>query len=196
MFKNFPLTFTEEVASFITKEYKQSLNILEYGSGGSTILAALHNKKVITTESSSAWLIELMGTYKERNLPGDIIPVFSDIGETKAWGHPKDDEKWRQWPSYAVRAWHFCEDNNIQPDLVLVDGRFRVACFIASCVNTEKPIRILFDDYIGRDYYHVVEKIKEPTQIINNHLAVFDVEPGMVDSKFLLNHLSFFHNPD
>ena len=195
MFKDFKLTFSKEVTSFVQSEYKQAVNILEYGSGGSTILGASNSKNVITTESSAPWLIELMGSYKERNLPGDIVPIFCDIGETKAWGHPKDDSKWRNWPSYSIKAWAYCIDNNISPDLVLIDGRFRVACFIASCINTTKPIRILFDDYVERDYYHIVEKIKKPSKIINNHLAVFDINPGMVDSKFLLNHLSFFHNP-
>jgi len=147
MFKNFPLTFTKEVVSFIKEEYQRASTILEYGSGGSTILAAGNNKTVVTTESSASWLIELMGSYKEHNLPGNIIPIFCDIGETKAWGHPKDDSKWGQWPSYSVKAWHYCNENKLDPELILIDGRFRVACFIASCINTTKPIQILFDDY-------------------------------------------------
>ena len=60
MFKDFKLTFSKEVTSFVQKEYKQASNILEYGSGGSTILGASNDKNVITTESSAPWLIELM----------------------------------------------------------------------------------------------------------------------------------------
>jgi len=195
MFKNFDLTFTKDVSVFVKKAYEQSTNILEYGSGGSTILGARKGKTVISTESSAPWLIELMGSYKERKLPGDIVPIFCDIGETKKWGHPKDDTKWHNWPAYSVTAWQYCTDNNINPDLILIDGRFRVACFIASCVNTTTPVRILFDDFAERPKYHVVKKIVEPTKIIDQRLAVFDIEPGMVDSKFLLDNLSYFYNP-
>lgn len=196
MFKNFKLTFSEKVTLFVKQEYQQASNILEYGSGGSTILAASKGKTVVSTESSAPWLIELMGSYKERKLPGDIIPIFCDIGETKAWGHPKDETRWKSWPAYPINAWKYCLDNKINPDLVLIDGRFRVACFIASCINTTTPMRILFDDFVERPHYHIVKSIVEPSQIIDNHLAVFDIKPGMVSSKFLLDNLHFFHNPD
>ena len=47
MFKDFKLTFSKEVTSFVQSEYKQAVNILEYGSGGSTILGPSNRKNVI-----------------------------------------------------------------------------------------------------------------------------------------------------
>ena len=195
MFREFEVTFTAESARYVKEQYRNASCILEYGSGGSTIYAATEGVTVITTESSSHWLLELIGASKEKNLPGDIIPLHADIGVTKEWGYPADESKWRSWPSYSQKAWQYCSDNSITPDLVLIDGRYRVACFIASCVNTTAPMRILFDDFAGRPYYHIVMNIVKPTEIVDNRLAVFDVVPGLIGTKYLFDNLRYFYDP-
>ena len=195
MFKNFNLTFPQAVSEYICKEYEHATNILEYGAGGSTLFAASKGKTVISTESSPTWLIELMGSYKEKKLPGDIIPIYCDIGKTKQWGVPKNEKNWKNWPNYSKAPWLYCHENNINPDLILIDGRFRVSCFLASCINTTLPVKILFDDFEERPQYHIVKNILEPSKIVNNRMAVFDVKPGMVDTKLLLDNLTCFYNP-
>ena len=44
------------------------------------------------------------------------------------------------------------------PKLVLVDGRFRVCCFLTSLKFAEEGTKIIFDDYTNRPQYHFVEK--------------------------------------
>jgi hypothetical protein len=39
-----------------------------------------------------------------------------------------------------------------------------------------RPTRILFDDYVNRQSYHIVEKLVNPVKIVGR-LACFDVEP-------------------
>ncbi|MDB2388614.1 hypothetical protein N9W47_05090, partial [Alphaproteobacteria bacterium] len=56
---------------------------------------------------------------------------------------------------YIGAVWHF----NLKADVILIDGRFRVACFIYSLLNAEEGSVIIFDDYINRSFYHVVEEI-------------------------------------
>lgn len=195
MFRDFEVTFTPESGEYVKEQYRNASCILEYGSGGSTIFAAAEGKTVITTESSPLWLLELMGTYKEKKLPGDIIPLYVDVGETKEWGYPATESKWRNWPAYTWKGWQYCSDNSILPDLVLIDGRYRVASFIASCVKTTVPVRILFDDFAGRPYYHLVKNVVEPAQVIDDRLAVFEVEPGLINTDYLFDHLHYFYNP-
>ncbi len=192
MFRNFELTFTPKTSEFVKSQYNQATTILEYGAGGSTLLAAELGKNIISTESSSEWMIELMGAYKELNYSGNIIPIYSDIGPTKSLGYPKDSSKWRNWPNYATRAWHYCKEHNIDPDLVLVDGRFRVSCFLASCIHIRKPTRILFDDFVDRPHYHLVKEIATQSETIDNRLAVFDVEPGGIDPEWMLDNIQYF----
>ena len=47
---------------------------------------------------------------------------------------------------------------NETPDLILIDGRFRVLCFLTSLKFSPKGTKILFDDYRDRQFYHIVEE--------------------------------------
>ena len=53
MGKEFELTFSEAVKACVSTHYATSSLILEYGSGGSTLLGATYGKTIITTESSA-----------------------------------------------------------------------------------------------------------------------------------------------
>jgi hypothetical protein len=195
MFRKFELTFTPATGEYVKSQYKSAKNIVEYGAGGSTIMAAQLGKTIITTESSSSWLIELMGAYKEMGLKGDIIPIFADIGTTKELGYPDDEKRARHWPAYAIKAWRYCREHHVNPDLVLIDGRFRVSCFMTSCIFTKSRVKILFDDFQDRKHYHVVKHIAEPIEIIDERLAVFDIKPGMIDPAFMLDNIRYFLDP-
>ena len=82
----------------------------------------------------------------------------------------------------------------LRPELVVIDGRFRVACFLASCVSTTRPLQILIDDYCDRPNYQVIERFAKPSERVDR-MAVFDVEPGMVGPEALLHHLEAFYRP-
>ena len=41
-------------------------------------------------------------------------------------------------------------------DLVLIDGRFRVACAALICLHPKYVKRICFDDFTSRPQYHVI----------------------------------------
>ena len=60
--------------------------------------------------------------------------------------------------------------------MILVDGRFRVGCFLAAMTRIRRPTRLLFDDYAKRDYRLVVERFQRPAAMIDR-MAVFDLEP-------------------
>jgi len=75
---------------------------------------------------------------------------------------------------YPVAIWN--ETFFRQPDLVLIDGRFRAACFITTCLFTKQPVTIIFDDYVERPSYHVVEELAKPVEI-TGRMARFEIEP-------------------
>ncbi|WP_429127332.1 hypothetical protein [Aeromonas media] len=195
MFKAFELTFSPPCAEYIERTYAKHEVILEYGSGGSTLLAAKRGKQVITTETDPRWLLELMGAYREQKLPGDIIPIWSDIGETKEWGYPIDESQFKHWPDYSQRPWRYCHEHQLKPDLILIDGRFRVASFLTTCINVSKTTTVLFDDFVEREHYHFVKQLFEPVQIIGERMAVFKVRPKKVSSHLLLENMHYFLDP-
>lgn len=180
-------TFPQEEAACVRETYEQARVILEYGSGGSTVVAAQQpNKLVVSVESDRNWALSLQRKIDEANLPSEAIVHHVDIGITGRWGRPKDDRLWRQFHRYPTTIWN--EPFFRQPDVVLIDGRMRPACFVHSCLKATKPMTILFDDYVTRPMYHVVEELVKPTSLVGR-LAVFQVDqqkwPSWADDLFL-----------
>ncbi|WP_192931289.1 hypothetical protein [Gemmobacter serpentinus] len=170
-----PLTFAEAEAEVLQKHYAEAKVILEYGSGGSTVLAAQKPGKLIfSVESDRAWFTALQRKFDEAELPSLPIMYHADIGPTGAWGRPLDDRGWAGFYRYPLAIW--AQPFFRQPDLVLVDGRLRAACFVATCLNTRKPVTILFDDYENRQSYKVVEALAQPNAIVGR-MAVFHIMP-------------------
>ena len=66
----------------------------------------------------------------------------------------------RRWEEYARAPWRYFRTIGQQPDLILVDGRFRVACVLESLLSLSplSETQILLDDYVGRPEYGVVEQ--------------------------------------
>jgi hypothetical protein len=83
-----------------------------------------------------------------------------DIGEVKDWGYPASYEKRENFQAYTDFLWV----HDDKPDMVLVDGRFRVCCFLTTLLNANPGTVIIFDDYTNRQIYHVVEEIVRPRE--------------------------------
>src|SRR5699024_4064786 len=63
-----------------------------------------------------------------------------------------------------------------KPDVVLIDGRFRVACFLTSVLYANPNTKIIFDDYTDRTYYHIVETVLPKKDLnFNTRQALFIV---------------------
>ena len=97
-----------------------------------------------------------------------------NIGQTKAWGRPKTHDRYRVYPSYAFGIY----DDPVfkEPDVILIDGRFRQACFYAALFKMTKPVTLLWDDYTNRPHYHGVERYLKPVEKIGR-MARFEVAP-------------------
>ena len=69
-------------------------------------------------------------------------------------------------------------------DTVLIDGRFRLACFLTVLLRTTRPVRVLWDDYSDRTAYHRAETL---CPVLRHHgrMAEFHVEPQMLAPKDL-----------
>ncbi len=170
--------------------------IVEYGAGGSTLLAAqAPGRTVITVDSDRAHLDRMRARAGAEGVRGRIVPLHADLGPVEDWGHPRDRSRWPGFPRYALAPWDHARKMGLWPDLVLIDGRFRLACFLASCVSTLGPLRIVVDDFVGRPNYAAMREVIEPVQIIDERMAIFEVGPGCVRPDFLLRHVAAFFRP-
>ena len=135
---------------------------LEYGSGGSTLLAARNKKRFISVDTDWWFLRSVRKAIGKLSANQQLI--HANIGLTGPWGKPLratrlSANRLAQWRSYSGTPWESITDGDA-PDLVLVDGRFRVSTTLFCCqkLANRPDARILVDDYVGRSEYSVIER--------------------------------------
>jgi hypothetical protein len=129
----------------------------EFGAGGSTCLAASLVAQSVTAEPRKPQLIHV------------------DIGPIRDWGYPADDTAREKWPVYHDGVWEHPRAKSA--DLFLVDGRFRVACFMQIILHTGPDSLIAIHDFASRKEYHVVREVAREIAR-SEDLAVFMPLPG------------------
>ena len=71
----------------------------------------------------------------------------------------------------------------MNPDLIFIDGRFRVACFLTALKKIKRRTTVMIDDYRSRIHYHLCSKISKPIMI--GRMAVFELTPNKNHEDYL-----------
>lgn len=195
-----------ENPSFVSKEavkkyfelLQKSNFYVEYGSGGSTIAAAKLGKNFASYESSEKFLklvskkIIQLGKFDHQCM--DLKSIY--FGPTRTWGipFPYALSKFifrKGMQKYSNPHW---EKTKQFPDLILIDGRFRVACAlkaIKSLKNQDNWVLIV-DDYLGREEYKIIEEFSDLDAIIGT-TAFFSKKlfSKDIDKAIVLHELDF-----
>jgi hypothetical protein len=187
------LTLPPEAADLLHSTYSKARVILEYGSGGSTALAAdLPGKRIFSVESDKDWSASMEAWFAANPTASPVMMHHVDIGTTGAWGRPTDSRNFRSWPKYPLSVWDRPDFEH--PDVVLVDGRFRTACFITTLLRITQPVTLLFDDYVGRRFYHGIETYAAPVAF-GGRMARFDLEPRVFPVADMARIIDMFLRP-
>ena len=88
----------------------------EFGSGGSTNLASYYKLKVYSVESDAKWHENL----KKNGIMANYITI--DL-QSNGFGYPGNGTSIKDWKKY-IQAYKI----EYNADMILIDGRFRVAC--------------------------------------------------------------------
>ncbi|RXK52917.1 hypothetical protein ESB00_14490 [Oleiharenicola lentus] len=154
---------TKEVA-LLQRYLLKADSYLEYGSGRSTALASSISsiRHIVSVESDVKFVEEHVAIHPEvkQAIADDRLRFdFVNIGPTGLWGHPTDKSKRHMWPSYPLgclqeRRWN----------LVLVDGRFRVACCLAAALELPPESIILLHDFYRPEYHFVLKFMEQVTR--------------------------------
>ncbi|MCU0902895.1 MAG: glycosyltransferase family 2 protein [Tabrizicola sp.] len=183
----FELTFAPKERRFLVRHYEAAGTILEYGSGGSTVLAAKLGKTVFSVESDQAWAERMA---QHLSALSEMAKVhWADVGPTGPWGVPTKPREFRKFHGYALSVWDRPDFRH--PDLVLIDGRFRAACLVAVMLRATKPVTVLFDDYHNRRYYHGVERLARKEEMVGR-MARFTVTPGAIPPDVATEAIGWF----
>ena len=170
------LWMPEAEADAVRAAYRSARRIVEYGSGGSTLFAATDSRaELLSIESDRAWLARLADDVTAQ-APGraGITLRHVDIGPVGDWGKPEGPAAFRKFSDYPLSPW--VDPVFEAPDLVVIDGRFRLGCFAATVLNATAPLTILWDDYADRPGYHPAETLLTPSRRIGR-MVEFKVTP-------------------
>ena len=142
----------------LTGLLEASEHYFEFGMGGSTCLAARTVAGSVTAIDSDADWIEKVR--QEIGQPDkDVTLKHVDIGPTGNWGTPIGTGSRDSFPRYStsIRA---AKLDVI--DFCLVDGRFRIACFLEALGQLRSDALLAIHDYAVRPEYHLVEEFARP----------------------------------
>jgi hypothetical protein len=144
-----------ETVEWLQQQLKSTNCYVEFGSGGSTMLAVALGIPTISVESDRFYADTV-----RRALGGttSVRIVVPRMGLTYEWGMPVFF-KASKGIRYVTAP--FGDRRGDFPDLILVDGRYRVACALESARRAHRlgsTARLLVDDYEGRPHYHVMDE--------------------------------------
>lgn len=138
---------------------KPGIRLWEWGGGGSTIMAAKAGAIITTVEHNSNWAALLTNECVRQNLKEVSILNIPAIG---TWTGDGDQ---RQFEAY-VGAY------TGQPlDVVLVDGRARVACMQRISLLGPSGVTVALHDCDRPEYAQAWELFAEKTRV--NRLVIF-----------------------
>jgi hypothetical protein len=153
---------TNLFASFL----RSSHNYFEFGTGGSTCLAAsLVRNSVTSVDSSREWLDLVHKECDVKGLPIKPMLLHVDIGTVVEWGRPVQFSRRSAWSDYHSSVWS--NPRSKEADFYLVDGRFRVACFMQILLHSQHDALIAIHDFASRAQYHVVREVAREIAIAN-----------------------------
>ena len=142
-----PLMTLNELKAF--SYFMKPENIyFEFGSGGSTNVASYYKlNNIYSVESDVNWHNKL------KNNSINAIYLTVDLKTNGNIGIPGPGTNVEDWKRY-IQAYK----SEYNADIILIDGRFRVACGLDIFSKIKNNTLILIHDYENRDYYHILEK--------------------------------------
>jgi len=154
------INFGSKIANkFFIKNLNKCKYYLEYGSGNSTFLSKRLKKKYLSVECDKSFF-NFLRKKKINNV------IYSNIGPTKYYSIPIIPTIFLRSKviKYANKIELFKKKYKTIPDLILIDGRFRI--YVALKVIKYfieniyiKNITLIIDDFKYRKDYHNLKKI-------------------------------------
>lgn len=175
---------------------------LEFGVGGSTLMAVRCNfDAIVAVDSDLSWISAVRNHPEVANAltAGRASVLHGDIGPIREWGNPKDASSIRCWPNYIAAAWREWAKRSCLPDLIYIDGRFRVACAYSVAVvlagDRASDSRVLMHDFSEerpsyRDVLKFYEIVEEEGSLVELKLRE-DATPTAALADLLLRQFDF-----
>ena len=177
---------------YFEKYLKKSKFYLEYGSGASTFFAKKNKKKFISLEADKSFYSFVKKNIKQIK--------YLDIGPTKYFSIPilptyMIRKKINYYSNYLTNIYN---SQGVIPDLILIDGRFRILTTLKIIRFLKKKkaqnITIIIDDYLKRRHYKNIENIVTVHQV--GRFGIIKYNPRIIINNKKLDSLinKFLHD--
>lgn len=162
----------KEQNKFFYNKLKKSKLFLEFGSGTTTLLAQKLNKNFISIESDKQFYIYLKKkilSLSNKNVKNKVNYLLKPFGITGFYSRIHFI-KWKKYnKNFQNKITRYCSDifYNLReiPDLILVDGRYRLLCLVYLYEFLKKKkfktkTTIILDDFsIRKKKYNSIERL-------------------------------------
>jgi hypothetical protein len=166
----------EDEIEMLTRHLQPGIRYLEFGSGGSTLLALDRGVgRCHCVDSDLNWIDKLRANplLKDAETSGRLLFHHIDIGPLLRWGMPADKSRIEAWPAYFLRVW---AELDADPDLVLIDGRFRTACALVTLTLCSSRTVILMHDFFDplplRQSYRTILDVADVIEQVGNLVSL------------------------
>jgi|688.fasta_scaffold17719_9 hypothetical protein len=171
---------------FIYDNLNSNCLYLEYGLGGSTLIAHSTGAKCLVVDSDLRYVNAI-------NDRPRLTKLHANIGKVGPYGAPIFSTfrklNYKLGVLYSSKPYLYFETLN--PDLVLIDGRYRLACALQLIKHNPKGNWVMMiDDYVERSEYHEIERFAYLMHVIENRVGVFRAFDHLLDAKELDNCLA------
>lgn len=165
--KNMIPWMSEDEIELILKYLKQDFIMLEWGSGGSTLLFPKYVKKYFSIEHDKEWYDKIKKELVDKDIKNaETFLVEQDLPRS----HPASKrEEFKHYVEFInspkLSEKHF--------DAILVDGRARPHCAIEALKHIDHKSIVFIHDFFQRPYYFDVLDYYEPIdQIIEGQSLI------------------------
>lgn len=170
------------------EKYANNRNVkyyFEFGSGGSTYYMTNldHVERIYCVESDITWVNKLKGRLGDNVKKVEFMAIPMKV-QPNNWGYPDPNGDRSVWPEYS-NAIDKIDATSL--NLILIDGRFRVACALKVYQAISDDCLVIFDDFLDRPHYHDILKYYEIIEsTANRSMAILKKKPGQqIDATIL-----------
>lgn len=136
----------------LTKYYSKASVYFEWGSGTSTIYASQIIPKIYSVESDYPFHRIVMSLIPQNR---DVTYLTVDLHGTKNLGYPKG-ATWQE-----IHNYYTAYKKEYNADLILIDGRFRVACGLHLLDKIDNNTIVMAHDFPNRQEYFILKNYYE-----------------------------------
>jgi hypothetical protein len=196
IFEPHPFMPAEE-RQFLEGQYLDASVILEFGAGGSTLFALKNNKRIVSVESDKKFFDYVL-SHAESTYPMENSRILlAKTGITGRYGmpigFPFSPRIVEKGLSYVLTG--YSQFDSHSPDLIFVDGRWRVACCLYSLISGFGSSRLLLDDYENdRSYKSMIERYFEVRRF--GRVASLRCKSGIDSIGLADDFISSLRNPE